>query len=168
MSEATGLCAPALVLSALILSMNVAVGQERLYAGNDQHPRLLCTAAELDLVRSRLDGEVEAIAYKRLLKKCDSYLDPASPHYVNWPQQQNEIGWDGGRANLWEVRAGAWMLTKRYEELAWAGVLSGEQKYIDGAKNIVLTIIRERVIDRIGGTNYGREYTGWLAQPLDA
>ncbi len=168
MSEATGLCAPALVLSALILSMNVAVGQERLYAGNDQHPRLLCTAAELDLVRSRLDGEVEAIAYERLLEKCDSYLDPASPHYVNWPQQQNEIGWDGGRANLWEVRAGAWMLTKRYEELAWAGVLSGEQKYIDGAKNIVLTIIRERVIDRIGGTNYGREYTGWLAQPLDA
>ena len=54
MSEATGLCAPALVLSALILSMNAAVGQERLYAGNDQHPRLLCTARRQPLPISTL------------------------------------------------------------------------------------------------------------------
>ncbi len=168
MAQTTGYCTAMLLMAVFFSTVTIARAEERLYRDNARHPRLLCTAGELDEVRSRLDEGLEAIAYKRLLEKCDSYLDPASPHYVNWPEQQNEIGWDGGKANLWEVRAGAWMLTKRYEELAWAGVLSGEQKYIDGAKNIVLTIIRERVIDRVGGTNYGREYTGWLAQPLDA
>ncbi len=37
-----------------------------------------------------------------------------------------------------------------------------------GAKNIVLTIIREGVSDGIGGTNSGQVHEGWLSQPLDA
>jgi hypothetical protein len=138
------------------------------YSDSAEHPRLLCTAAELDAVRTRLHSGYEQIAYQRLLEKCDAYLDPESPHYVNWPERINLIRHQGGEVNYWETRPGAWMLTKRYEELAWAGVLSGEQKYIEGARNIVMTIVRERVIDDIGGDNYGQPYDGWLAQPLDA
>ena len=58
--------------------------------------------------------------------------------YVDWPTRKK---------HYWRTRSGATWLTKCFEELSWAGVLSGETKYIEGAKNIVLTIIRERVID---------------------
>ncbi|MFP3904326.1 MAG: heparinase II/III family protein [Armatimonadota bacterium] len=138
------------------------------YADSSERPRLLCTPAELDQVRARLHSSYEQIAYQRLLEKCDAYLDPESSHYVNWPERVNMVRHQGGEVNYWETRPGAWILTKRYEELAWAGVLSGDEKYIEGAKNIVMTIIRERVIDGIGGSNYGRDYGGWLSQPLDA
>ena len=124
-----------------------------------EHPRLLCTAGELAAVRGRLQGKVEAPAYGKLLEKCDAYLKPGSRLYVDWPTRETRH---------WRTRSGATHLTKCFEELAWAGVLSGEAKYVEGAKNIVLTIIRERVIDAIAGTNYGRPYGGWLSQPLDA
>lgn len=65
------------------------------------------------------------------------------------------MDWPDRKHPSWRNRGGATWLTKRYDELAWAGVLSGEQKCIDGAKNIVLTIIREGVSDGIGGTNSG-------------
>ncbi|HCU35198.1 MAG TPA: hypothetical protein DGT21_06960 [Armatimonadetes bacterium] len=167
-SHAPWLIAVLVPIAALGALIPANCQERRLYRQSAEHPRLLCTAAELEQVRARLGEGVEAIAYRRMLEKCDQYLDPASPHYVNWPERVNIISHQGGEVNIWETRPGAWMLTKRYEELAWAGVLSGEQKYIEGAKNIVLTIIRERVIDRIGGTNYGTPYKGWLAQPLDA
>lgn len=124
-----------------------------------EHPRLLCTAGELAAVRDRLHGRIEATAYRKLLEKCDAYLTPGSRLYIDWPTRKNPY---------WRNRSGATHLTKCFEELAWAGVFSGEAKYVEGAKNIVLTIIRERVIDAIGGTNYGRPYAGWLGQPLDA
>lgn len=78
------------------------------------------------------------------------------------------MDWPDRKHPSWRNRGGATWLTKRYDELAWAGVLSGEQKCIDGAKNIVLTIIREGVSDGIGGTNSGQVHEGWLSQPLDA
>ncbi len=146
----------------LVMTMLVAgktAAADSLYDNGGEHPRLICNAEDLARVRTRLDGEVESLAYRRLLEKCDAYLNPQSSLYVDWPVR--------GKA-YWRNRSGATMLTKCFEELAWAGVLSGNQKYVEGAKNIVLTIIRKRVIDRIGGKNYGRDYKGWLSQPLDA
>ena len=144
-------------MAAAILTSAFAHGE--LYPDGVEHPRLICTARELAQVRERLGDEVEAPAYQRLLSKCDGYLNPRSRLYVDWPTRKK---------HYWRTRGGATLLTKCFEELAWAGVLSSEEKYIAGAKNIVLTIIRERVIDGIGGKNYGREYKGWLSQPLDA
>lgn len=143
----------------LLLSLGPAPGAQQLYAGGGTRPRLVCTASELEAVRGRLHSGVEALAYREMLRKCDGYLDPKSSLYVDWPQREQ---------HYWHDRGGATWLTKCFEELAWAGVLSGERKYLDGAKNIVLTIIRERVVDHIGGLNYGQPYKGWLSQPLDA
>ncbi len=170
MADRHGLATGIFIMCATLLPVMMGWAQERwLYNSQTQHPRLICTADELETVRQRLSNPVEAAAYKELLRRCDMYLDPASPNYVNWLEQNNPMRWDSDQdANMWEVRAGAWMLTRRFEELTWAGVLSRDQKYIDGAKNIVFTIIRERVIDRVAGTNYGQPYGGWLAQPLDA
>jgi hypothetical protein len=148
-----------MLLGLLILGTGFARADRTLYAKSSAHPRLLCTAAELETVRGRLGQGVEALAYKEMLRKCDGYLDPHSRLYVDWPERKN---------HYWRDRGGATWLTKCFEELAWAGVLSGEEKYIAGAKNIVLTMIRERVIDGIGGMNYGQPYGGWLSQPLDA
>lgn len=142
-----------------VVSLGGRASAVDLYAGGADHPRLLCTAAELDQVRARLDSGAEKLAYDLLLGKCDLYLTPGHSYYVDWKERKKRF---------WHERSGATLLTKRFEELAWAGVLSGEEKYIEGAKNIVLTIIRERVIDGIGGLNYGRPYGGWLSQPLDA
>ncbi|PIZ41807.1 MAG: hypothetical protein COY42_18585 [Armatimonadetes bacterium CG_4_10_14_0_8_um_filter_66_14] len=151
-----------LLLGALLMttlgSPATAAGAN-LYETGAEHPRLLCTAAELAEVRARLGGDVERLAYAKLREKCDGYLDPKSSLYVDWPERKN---------HYWRDRSGATWLTKCFEELAWIGVLSGEKKYVAGAKNIVLTIIRERVTDGIAGTNYGQEYKGWLSQPLDA
>jgi len=147
------------ILLLALLTATLAHADRTLYAKGAAHPRLLCTAAELDAVRGRLGEGVEALAYKEMLRKCDGYIDPKSSLYVDWPERKH---------HCWRDRGGATWLTKCFEELAWAGVLSGEQKYIDGAKNIVLTIVRERVIDHIGGLNYGQPYGGWLSQPLDA
>ncbi len=147
------------VLAALALGTGIVATAAELYAEGAEHPRLLCTAAELDEVRDRLGDPVEALAWQRMVEKCDGYLDPASGLYVDWPERKK---------HYWGDRGGATWLTKCFEELAWVGVLSGESKYIEGSKNIVLTIIRERVIDGIGGLNYGQPYGGWLAQPLDA
>jgi hypothetical protein len=153
--------APTLLLAALaVLAIALPASRgEALYETGAAHPRLVCTAAELEQVRARLGEGVEALAYRELLAKCDGYLDPNSGRYVDWQERRNPA---------WRNRNGATWLTKCFEELAWAGVLSGEQRYIQGAKYIVLTIIRERVIDGIGGTNYGQPYEGWLSQPLDA
>ena len=148
-----------IALAALAIGAGPARAGGTLYAEGAAHPRLICTADELDQVRARLEHEVEARAYQELLRKCDAYLDPANSLYVDWPERKK---------HYWHDRSGATWLTKCFEELTWAGVLSGESKYIEGSKNIVLTIIRERVIDGIGGLNYGQEYKGWLSQPLDA
>jgi len=150
--------APVVVL-ALAWSVMPGYCAQQLYEGHAAHPRLLCSAAELAEARSRLDGEIEAAALKRLLLKCDTYLDPESEWYVDWRERQK---W------FWASRHGAWLLTKRFQELAWAGVLSGEQRYIDGAKNIVLTIVRERVIDNVGGESHGKQYKGWKSNMIDA
>ncbi len=146
-------------LAVLLTGAGLARGDQALYAHSRAHPRLLCTAAELAAVRARVGSGVEALAYQEMLRKCDEYIDPKSPRYVDWPSRKQRY---------WHDRGGATHLTKCFEELAWAGVLSGEGKYIAGARNIVLTIIRERVIDGIGGLNYGQPYGGWLSQPLDA
>ena len=143
----------------LALISTTAWTAPQLYEGGAVHPRLLCTADELAAVRTRLDGEVEQPAYRKLIEKCDAFLNPKSGLYVDW---------DTRKKSYWHNRSGATWLTKCFEELAWAGVLSNQAKYIDGARNIVLTIVRERVIDQIAGTNYGRPYGGWLSQPLDA
>lgn len=47
-----------------------------LYANNSAPPRLICIAAELDRVRSRLGAGVEALAYREMLAKCDQYITP--------------------------------------------------------------------------------------------
>jgi len=143
----------------LAVTFAAQAGPRELYVQQPKRPRLLCSPDELRQVRGRLQGEVEAAAWQRLLQKCDAYLDPRSGQYVDWPVR---------RKSPWRTRSGATWLTKCFEELAWAGALSGDRKYLDGARDIVLTIIRERVIDQIGGTNYGRPYGGWLSQPLDA
>lgn len=150
---------PSLLLALTLLPLACGAARADLYAAGHAHPRLLCTAAELQELRGHLGGTVEALAYKELRRKCDGYLDPKSPLYVDWPDRKN---------HYWRDRGGATHLTKCFEELAWAGVLSGESRYVEGARNIVLTIIRQRVIDGIGGLNYGQPYQGWLSQPLDA
>jgi len=142
-----------------LLSLAAASAAPVPYATPAPHPRLLCNQRDLDAIRGRIEGVVEARALQQMLKKCDGYLDPGSRLYVDWKEHKK---------SYWHNRSGATWLTKCFEELAWAGVLTGEANYIEGSKNIVLTIIRERVIDTIGGTNYGRAYGGWLSQPLDA
>ena len=129
------------------------------YATPTTHPRLICNQGDLHDARKRLDGTIEARALQQLLKKCDGYLDPRNRLYVDWEKREK---------SYWESRAGATWLTKCFEELAWAGILTDEARYIEGSKNIVLTIIRKRIVDSIGGTNYGNPYGGWLSQPLDA
>ena len=147
------------IMAPILLCLRTAEAQGQLYADGRGHPRLICTASELEQVRERLDAGAEALAYRKMLEKCDGYIDPKSSLYVDWPVRKKAY---------WRSRGGATWLTKCFEELAWAGVLSGDTKYIEGAKSIVLTIIRERVIDDIAGLNYGRPYGGWLSQPLDA
>jgi len=147
------------VLGAFALGLGIARADGQLYDRNAEHPRLLCTSAELDEVRSRLNSGVERIAYQRMIEKCEGYIDPKSSLYVDWPERKKAY---------WHNRSGATWLTKCFEELAWAGVLSGERRYTEGSKRIVLTVIRERIIDGIGGLNYGQPYKGWLSQPLDA
>ena len=141
------------------LSVAAASAAPLPYATPAPHPRLICSRAELEAVRGRLDGDVEARALQQMLKKCDGFLDPGSGLYVDWQKRKK---------HYWHNRSGATWLTKCFEELAWAGVLTGKTRYIEGSKNIVLTIIRERIVNNIGGSNYGRPYGGWLSQPLDA
>jgi len=156
MSPFTALACSATLGLALSLP---AAAEAELYVTGAAHPRLICTAAEIEQVKARLDRPVEQLAYREMLRKCDAYLDPQAGLYVDWPDLKK---------SYWHDRGGATWLTKCFEELSWAGALSGEPRYIQGAKDIVLTIIRKRVIDGIGGLNYGRPYGGWLSQPLDA
>ena len=87
----------------LAVTFAAQAGPRELYVQQPKRPRLLFSPDELRQIRGRLQGEVEAVAWKRLLQKCDAYLDPRSGQYVDWPVR---------RKSPWHTRGGATWLTK--------------------------------------------------------
>lgn len=111
------------------------------------------------LENRRVDASPVVSSLKRNLRKaCDDHLDPASDAYIDYNER---------KADFWLTRPGGRLLPKSIETLAVGGILL-DGKYASEACNILRTIVKYRIVENCGGTNYGRPYSTWRDNCLDA
>ena len=111
------------------------------------------------LENRRVDASPVVSSLKRNLRKaCDDHLDPASNAYIDYNER---------KADFWLTRPGGRLLPNSIETLAVGGVLL-DGKYASEACNILRTIVKYRIVESCGGTNYGRPYSTWRDNCLDA
>ncbi len=111
------------------------------------------------LENRRVDASPVVSSLKRNLRKaCDDHLDPASNAYIDYNER---------KADFWLTRPGGRLLPNSIETLAVGGVLL-DGKYASEACNILRTIVKYRIVENCGGTNYGRPYSTWRDNCLDA
>ncbi|MDE3258343.1 MAG: hypothetical protein OYM47_10960 [Gemmatimonadota bacterium] len=111
------------------------------------------------LENRRVDASPIVASLKSNLRKaCDDHLDAASNAYIDYKER---------KADFWLTRPGGRLLPKSIETLAVGGTLL-DGKYAAEACNILRTIVKYRIVENCGGTNYGRPYSTWRDNCLDA
>ncbi|MDE3001035.1 MAG: heparinase II/III family protein [Gemmatimonadota bacterium] len=111
------------------------------------------------LENRRVDASPIVSSLKRNLRKaCENHLDSASPEYIDYNERKSDF---------WLTRPGGRLLPRSIETLATGGILL-DGKYATEACNILQTIVKHRIVENCGGTNYGRTYSTWRDNCLDA
>ena len=111
------------------------------------------------LENRRVDSSPVVSSLKQNLRQtCDHYLKPESPGFIDYRERRSEF---------WFTRPGGRLLPKSIENLAVGGVVL-DRKYATAACNILRTIVKHRIAENCGGTNYGRPYRTWRDNCLDA
>lgn len=111
------------------------------------------------LENRRADASPIVSSLKQNLRQaCDSHLDPASPSFIDYNERKSDF---------WLTRPGGRLLPKSIETLAVGGILL-DGKYAAEACNVLRTIVKHRIVENCGGTNYGRPYSTWRDNCLDA
>ena len=107
----------------------------------------------------RVDANPIVCSLKQNLRQaCEDHLNPESPGYIDYTDR---------KADFWGTRSGGRLLPKSIETLAVGGILL-DRRYAAEACNILRTIVKYRIVENCGGTNYGRPYRTWRDNCLDA
>ena len=104
------------------------------------------------------DNPIVGSLKQNLRQACEDHLNPESPAYIDYNER---------RADFWFTRSGGRLLPKSIETLAVGGILL-DGRYAAEACNILRTIVKYRIVENCGGTNYGRPYRTWRDNCLDA
>ncbi len=111
------------------------------------------------LENRRVDASPVVRSLKRNLRQtCEDHINPESPGCIDHAER---------RSDFWSTRPGSRLLPKSIENLAVGGILL-DRKYTAAACDILRTIVKHRIVENCGGTNYGRPYRTWRDNCLDA
>ena len=91
-------------------------------------------------------------------RACERLVTPGDDEFIDFRERRSE--W-------WATRPGGRRLPAAIERLAAGGILV-DARYGEAAADILRTIVEHGIVEACGGTNYGRPYSTWRDNPLDA
>jgi len=114
---------------------------------DNTHPHMLFTADEAAALRGRLKkGPRSRVHLEHAVSLSEEYLDPGAEHFFDFKDR---------RSGYWHSREGNFIIPTRLLTLALTGWLADRSDFLETARDAVLTLIRENVVDALG------DYTTW-------